>query len=146
MFLFGYTYLDLVSNPPTTTRQKVLSELDVTGYLYSSPYMNDQIAEFHDDILKVIWSMPTDETSAQAYQNLIRHTLTFPNVTPFAWLAKGPLGDLLTKPITERLEKNLGAGSIRTNTTVTSVTLKTDGGSLTSSWNSRVARRPSGTR
>ena len=95
MFLFGYTYLDLVSVPRLGKHLKVLNELDVTGYLYSRPFVDNEIADFHDDILKVIWSMPTNQTSAKAYQTLIRHTLTFPNETPFAWLMKRPLSMLM---------------------------------------------------
>jgi hypothetical protein len=104
MFLFGYTYLDLVSVPRAGKQLKVMDELDVTGYLASRPYMNNKIAELHDDILKIIWSMPSDSTSAQAYQDLIRHTLTFPNETPFAWLVKGPAEKKLMGPIKNALE------------------------------------------
>jgi uncharacterized protein with NAD-binding domain and iron-sulfur cluster len=124
MFLFGYTYLDMVSTPQPRRPQKVLNELDVTGYLYSRPYMNNAIAEFHDDILKVIWSMPSDQTSAQAYQNLIRHTLTFPNETPFAWLARGPLGDILMEPIAGALKRALAdGGALMLGTEVTGLAL-----------------------
>jgi uncharacterized protein with NAD-binding domain and iron-sulfur cluster len=119
MFLFGYTYLDLVSVPRFRKPLKVLDELDVTGYLYSRPFVDNKIAEFHDDILKVIWSMPTNQTSAKAYQSLIRHTLTFPNETPFAWLINRPLNMLMEEIACwlktrkgvngERIEVKLGA-------------------------------------
>jgi predicted NAD/FAD-binding protein len=99
MFLFGYTYLDLVSTPRREQKLPVLEELDVTGYLYSRPFMNENVAEMHDAILKVIWSMPSEDTSAKAYQDLVRHTLTFPKETPFAWLLKGSINDMIMRPI-----------------------------------------------
>jgi uncharacterized protein with NAD-binding domain and iron-sulfur cluster len=112
MFLFGYTYIDLVSVPRLRKPLKVLNELDVTGYLYSRPFVDNEIADFHDDILKVIWSMPTNQTSAKAYQSLIRHTLTFPNETPFAWLMNRP-ASMLMDEITDRLSKREGKNGER---------------------------------
>jgi predicted NAD/FAD-binding protein len=106
MFLFGYSFLDLISVPRLRT-SKVLSELDVTGYLYSRPFVDNEIADLHDDILKLIWSMPTNQTSASAYQALMRHTQTFPNETPFAWQMNRPAGMLMDE-ITKQLKGQKG--------------------------------------
>jgi hypothetical protein len=124
MFLFGYTYLDLISAPlpPREKHLKILDRLDVTGYLYSRPFMNEQIAELHDDILNVIWSMPSDTTSAQAYRDLLRYTLTFPRETPFAWLAKGPMYETVIKPITQKLSAALGK-ELKLNTEITGISI-----------------------
>jgi predicted NAD/FAD-binding protein len=130
MFLFGYSYLDLVSVPSTAKRtSKLLADLDVTGYLYSRPFMNNEIAEFHDDILKVIWSMPSDDTSAKAYQKLLRHTLTFPKETPFAWLIRGPLNETLIDKMQAALERGVDGQRkvrIRTKTEVVAIALDED--------------------
>lgn len=142
MFLFGYTYLDLVSVPATNTRtSKLLGDLDVTGYLYSRPFMNNEIAEFHDDILKVIWSMPSDMTSARAYQKLIKHTLTFPRETPFAWLINGPLGDTLMQKIEGKLEKAVGkyGGELSKGTEVLGVRLSADDTSVNITFNKKAS-------
>jgi len=122
MFLFGYSYVDLVSMPIESRRSKVLNDLDVTGYLYSRPYMNDAVAGLHDDLLKVIWSTPSDQTAAKAYQKLLRHTLTFPNETPFAWLLKGPLQDKLMRRVKEKLGGALGS-SLKLSTQVVGLEL-----------------------
>lgn len=124
-FLFGYTYLDLVTSPATSARtSKVLNDLDVAGFLYSRPYMSNDIAVFHDDILKLIWSMPSDSTSAKAYRKLIRHTLTFPRETPFAWFLKGPLKATLLDTIERKLREKLsGRGKLETSSEVVSVVL-----------------------
>lgn len=130
MLLFGYSYLDLISAPTEAKRSKTLSELDVTGYLHSRPYMNDAVAGFHDDTLKVIWSVPSEQTSAIAYQKLLRHTLTFPKGTPFAWLLNGPLHERLMGPIEEKLRLALGGG-LKLNTEVTSLDLAPNNGCAT---------------
>jgi len=124
-FLFGYTYLDLVSAQATSERHaKLLTDLDVTGFLYSRPYMNNEIADFHDDIIRIIWSMPSDYVSARAYQKLIKHTLTFPRETPFAWLLKGPIQRLISE-VESALHKVSANNSIdiRKSTEVQSVAL-----------------------
>jgi len=134
MFMFGYTYLDLAAVPKEYKPSKVLNELDVTGYLCSRPYMNNNIAKFHDDILKVIWSMPSDQTSAQAYRNLIRHTITFPNEIPFAWFIGGPIKTQLMDKITDRLDYTFAqagtASELKLSTEVTAVEIveETPGG------------------
>lgn len=108
MLLYGYSFLDLVSIPSETSRSKLLNELDVNGHLYSRPYMNNSVADLHDDTLKVIWSVPSEQTSAVAYQKMLRHSMTFPKGAPFAWFLKGPLHDKLMKPIEQRLGVALG--------------------------------------
>lgn len=120
MLLFAQATLDLVGTPAESKRSKMLNDLDLTGYLYARPYMNDEIAGFQDDILKIIWSMPSDQTSAIAYQKLVRHTMTFPAGTPFAWLLKGPLQQALMAPIRRKLEAALPetGGELRLNTEV----------------------------
>jgi uncharacterized protein with NAD-binding domain and iron-sulfur cluster len=134
MFLFAYTYLDLVS-VPRRSPLKVLDRLDVTGYLYSRPFMNESIAGLHDAILKVIWSMPSNETSAHAYQDLLRHTMTFPHETPFAWLVKGPAGKKLIEPITKKLTqafaKTKGQSAVLPGTEVTELDIDDESGLLT---------------
>lgn len=124
--LFGYTYLDMVSAQTTSERQsKLLTDLDVTGFLYSRPYMNNEIADFHDDILRIIWSVPSDSVSLKAYRKLIKHTLTFPLDTPFAWLSKGPLKTKLLDKIEAELKARISkkGGKIRKGWKVTSVAL-----------------------
>lgn len=108
MLLYGYSFLDLVSIPSETSRSKLLNELDVNGHLYSRPYMNNAVADLHDDTLKVIWSVPSEQTSAVAYQKMLRHSMTFPKGAPFAWFLKGPLHDKLMQPIEDRLSVALG--------------------------------------
>lgn len=128
MMLFGQTFMDLVAVPSESKRSKMLNDLDVTGYLYSRPYMNDQIAGLHDDILKVIWSLPSDQTSAVAYQKLVRHTMTFPNATPFAWLLKGPLQQMLMDPIEAKLGPALAktGGELRLGTEIGKIWLQAE--------------------
>lgn len=125
MFIFGSTYLDLAGMPVTPKTDLVLSQLDVAGFLATRPYTNNDIARFHDDILKVIWSMPANQTSAQAYRNLLRHTMTFPKKAPFSWFLNGPASPSLMSDIESRLKSSLqsNGGGLCLNTKVTGIEL-----------------------
>lgn len=122
MFLVGYSMLDLVTQ--AFDQSELLSGLSVNGFLYSRPYASERCAELHDFILMEIWSIHGDRTSAASYKDFIKHTFALARPTPFAWMLKGSLQELLIAPL-ERKLRALGC-AIRTGTKVKAVQV-TDG-------------------
>ena len=122
MFLMGYSMVDLAGYPFNREGFNQLDKLSVNGFLYSQSTTTEDVAELENYILQVIWSIQSEHTSAVTYQDFIRHTLTFPNGAPFAWMLKDSLQTGLIAPI-EALLKRLGA-TIRTSTEVTAVRLQ----------------------
>ncbi len=124
MFLMGYSMLDLAGYPFNREGYAQLDKLSVNGFLYSQSTTTEQIAEMENYILQVIWSIQSEHTSAETYQDFLRHTLSFPNGAPFAHMLKGSLQDGLIAPIQQLLER-LGT-TIKLETSVTSVRLEGD--------------------
>jgi predicted NAD/FAD-dependent oxidoreductase len=98
MFLLGFSMLDLASSPFQLAGAEQLMKLDVNGFIYSRGYATERIAQLHNYMLMLIWSIQSDVTAAASYQDFIRHTLTFPDAQPFAWLMKGSLAELIIAP------------------------------------------------
>lgn len=117
MFLVGYSMLDLVAQK--FDQSELLSGLSVNGFLYSRPYASERCAELHDFILMEIWSIHGDRTSAASYKDFIKHTIALGRSTPFAWMLKGSLQELLIAPL-ERKLRALGC-EIQTGTKVKAV-------------------------
>ncbi len=124
MLLTGYTSLDIAGYPMGREGFNQLDKLDVNGFLYSTGYATEDVAQMVNYMLQVIWSIQSERTAAVTYQDFIRHTLTFPNDAPFAHMLKGSLNDKIIAPI-EALLKRHGA-QINCNTEVTSVRLVDD--------------------
>ena len=127
LFLFAFLTLDLASQPPDPTDTDMLCQLDVNGFFYSRGYSTDAIAALQDYIISVIWSVPSNMTSAKVYKQFIKHQLSSlgPNV-PYAWMLKGSLQEKIIAPIEQRL-RDSGACEIRTNVKVRSVEVMSDG-------------------
>lgn len=121
MFLMGYSMVDLAGYPFNREGYSQLDKLSVNGFLYSQSTSTEDVASLQNYILQVIWSIQSEHTSAVTYQDFIRHTLTFPNGAPFAWMLKDSLQTGLIAPI-EALLGKLGA-AIHTGTTVEAVRL-----------------------
>lgn len=121
-FLFAFLNLDLAAQPPDPTDTDMLCQLDVNGYFYSRGYSTDAIAALQDYVITVIWSIPSDMTSAKVYKRFIKHQLSSlgPN-TPYAWMLKGSLQERVIGPLERKLtEPELGC-EILTGTSVRSV-------------------------
>ena len=121
MLLTGYTSLDLAGYPIGREGFNQLDKLDVNGFLYSGGYATEDVAQMVNYMLQVIWSIQSERTAAVTYQDFVRHTLTFPNDAPFAYMLKGSLNDKIIAPIKELLESE--GADIHTATQVTSVRL-----------------------
>lgn len=103
MFLWGYATLDLATQ--RFERGRLLSEYSVTGFLHSRPYATERCAELLDLALMEVWSIHSDLTSASAYSDFLKRSMTFPHSTPFAWVLKGNLEENLIAPIQHELQK-----------------------------------------
>jgi len=125
-FLFTFLNLDLTAQPPDPNDTDMLCQLDVNGFFYSRNYSNDAIAALQDFIISVIWSIPSDMTSAKVYKQFIKHQLSSlgPN-TPYSWMLKGSIQERIVAPL-EALLRTLGC-SIETGVTVRSVEILPDG-------------------
>lgn len=121
MFLMGYSMVDLAGYPFNREGYSQLDKLSVNGFLYSQSTSTEDVAELENYILQVIWSIQSEHTSAVTYQDFIRHTLTFPNGAPFAWMLRDSLQTGLIAPI-KALLTTLGA-KIETGATVDAVRL-----------------------
>jgi hypothetical protein len=117
MFLLGFAFLDLASQPFDST--KILERQTVNGFLYSRRYATEGCADLLDLILMEIWSIPSDDTSAAAYKDFVRPGLRFSSGMPFAWLLRGSLQEMLIEPWHEKLIK--ARCKIETGVKVTSV-------------------------
>lgn len=124
MLLTGYSTLDISGYPVEREGFNQLDKLDVNGLLYSTGYVTEDVATMQNYMLQVIWSIQSERTAAATYQDFLRHTLTFPDGAPFAYMLKGSLNDKLIEPIRQLIER-LG-GVIHTQTEVTSVRLEAD--------------------
>lgn len=119
MLLTGYTSLDIAGYPMGREGASQLDKLDVNGFLYSTGYATEDVAQMVNYMLQVIWSIQSERTAAVTYQDFVRHTLTFPNDAPFAHMLKGSLNDKIIEPIRQLL---IGTGAaIHCDTEVTSV-------------------------
>ena len=121
-FLFAFLNLDLAAQPPDPTDTDMLSQLDVNGYFYSRGYSTDAIAALQDYVITVIWSIPSDMTSAKVYKKFIKHQLSSlgPN-TPYAWMLKGSLQERVISPLERKLTDPALGCEILTGTSVRSV-------------------------
>lgn len=122
MFLMGYSMVDLAGYPFNREGYNQLDKLSVNGFLYSQSTSTEDVAELENYIMQVIWSIQSEHTSAVTYQDFIRHTLTFPDGAPFAWMLKDSLQTGLIGPI-EALLGKLGA-TIVTGATIEAVRLE----------------------
>ena len=121
-FLFAFLNLDLAAQPPDPTDTDMLSQLDVNGYFYSRGYSTDAIAALQDYVITVIWSIPSDMTSAKVYKKFIKHQLSSlgPN-TPYAWMLRGSLQERVIGPLERKLTDPALGCEILTGTSVRSV-------------------------
>jgi hypothetical protein len=103
-FLFAFLNLDLAAQPPDPNNTDMLSRLDVNGYFYSRAYSTEATAALQDYTISVIWSIPSDMTSAKVYKKFIKHQLSSfgPNV-PYAWMLKGSLQEKIIGPLERKL-------------------------------------------
>ncbi|MBR0874960.1 FAD-dependent oxidoreductase [Bradyrhizobium tropiciagri] len=120
MFLVGFTMLDLASQP--FHRSVTLEQQTVNGFLYSRPYATQDCADLHNTILNEIWSISSNDTSAAAYKDFVRHSLGS-KAPPFAWLLRGSLEEMLIAPWRERLGPNC---HIKSGVNVTALEIGSD--------------------
>ena len=122
MFLLGFAFLDLASQPFDAS--KILDRQTVDGFLYSRRYATEAAAGLLDLILMEIWSIPSDDTSAAAYKDFVRPGLRFSSGMPFAWLLRGSLEEMLIRPWVRTL---VSAGcEIKTEADVIEINLRPD--------------------
>lgn len=103
-FLFAFLNLDLAAQPPDPNNTDMLSALDVNGYFYSRAYSTEATAALQNYTISVIWSIPSDMTSAKVYKKFVKHQLSSfgPNV-PYAWMLKGSLQEKIIGPLERKL-------------------------------------------
>ena len=123
MFLVGYTFLDLVSQP---FNKSVLEQQSLNGFLYSRPYATQDSADLHNTILTEIWCSSSSDTAAAAYKDFIRHSLGSSGL-PFAWLLRGSLEQRLIGPWRKKLEEYKKNCQIKTSTAITAVEIEDEG-------------------
>jgi len=119
MFLLGFSMLDLASHPFNRSGLNQLDMLDVNGFIYSRGYATEAVAELQNYMLMLIWSIRSAQTAAASYQDFIKHTLTYPDGAPFAWMLKGSLKERILDPFEQKLRAQ--QCTIRTSTEVTSI-------------------------
>lgn len=107
MFLLGFSMLDLVAHPFNRLGLDQLDMLDVNGFIYSRGYATEPVAKLQNYILMLIWSIKSSQTAAASYQDFIKHTFSYPDGAPFAWMLKGSLAEKVVAPMAEKL-KDLG--------------------------------------
>ena len=119
MFLLGFSMLDLAAHPFNRSGLDQLDMLDVNGFIYSRGYATEDVAKLQNYMLMLIWSIRSAQTAAASYQDFIKHTLTYPNGAPFAWMLKGSLAERILKPLEAKLRAQ--GCTIFENTEVTSI-------------------------
>ncbi|WP_271438262.1 FAD-dependent oxidoreductase [Pontixanthobacter luteolus] len=124
MFLMGYSMVDLAGYPFDREGMAQLEKQSVNGFLYSTSYATEEVAELENYMLEVIWSINSERTSAASYQDFIRHTLSFPNGAPFAFMLKNDLNTGLVQPIADLIAQM--KGTVKTSTEVIAVRLVDD--------------------
>jgi predicted NAD/FAD-dependent oxidoreductase len=120
MFLVGFTLLDLAAQP--FHRSNLLEQQTVNGFLYSRPYTTPDCADLHNTILNEIWCISSNDTSAAAYKDFVKHVFGSRGL-PFAWLLRGSLEEMLIKPLHERLKSDC---DIKTSVGVIAVEVRDD--------------------
>lgn len=120
MFLVGFTMIDLASQ--TFRRSITLEQQTVNGFLYSRPYATQDCADLQNTILNEIWSISSNDTSAAAYRDFIKHSLGSRGL-PFAWLLRGSLEEMLIAPWREHLGPNC---SVKSGVSVTGIEIGDD--------------------
>jgi protoporphyrinogen oxidase len=98
IWLYLYSMVDLLAHRFTWRGRLGQS---VNGFLRGRPTVTQPVAEMHDAIVMLIWSIHAGGTSAGSYQNFYRHT--FGNVDPLLWLLKGSLHEKVVAPLERRL-------------------------------------------
>jgi predicted NAD/FAD-dependent oxidoreductase len=121
MFLVGFALLDLASQP--FHREIVLEQQTVNGFLYSRPYATRDCADLHNTILNEIWSISSNDTSASAYKDFIKHVFGSRGL-PFAWLLRGSLQEMLIEPWHASLKED--HCNIRSSVEVTAIEVGDD--------------------
>nr|WP_310522257.1 FAD-dependent oxidoreductase [Polymorphobacter sp.] len=121
MFLLGFSMLDLAAHPFNRSGLDQLDKLDVNGFIYSRGYATEPVAKMENYTLMLVWSIQSERTAAVSYQDFIKHTLTYPDHSPFAWMLKGSLAVRIIAPLEAKL-RALGC-EIRHSTRVESLRL-----------------------
>jgi len=116
MYLWSYSMLDMAAHPFHT---RGLMEESVNGFVRSRPCATERVAELHEFIIMVIWSVHAMDTSASSYRNFLIHA--FGKLSPLLWLLKGNLQQKLIGPLEQKLSE-LGC-EIHKQTRVTRVVL-----------------------
>lgn len=101
MFLFAYSSLDLAIHQFDTS--KLLDRYSVNGFLRSQPYITERAAFITDSLLMEVWSIHSENTSAESYRDFLRAGLRFSGGSPFMWLLRGPSEEMLIGPLAQRL-------------------------------------------
>lgn len=119
MVILMFSMLDVAAYPFGRDVTDNLDRIDVNGFLYSRPYVTEPVANLHNYILTLVWSMNSDVTAAKTYQDFLRHFSSFPNAQPLAWLLRGSLRTRIIDPLAARL-RSLGC-TLHTATPVTAL-------------------------
>jgi len=85
MFLWGYSLIDLISQP--FHQSELLSRNSVNGFMSSRFYATSRSAALHQEVLTKAFAVPSYLTSASSYKNFIKYGVRHPD--PFLWVLKG---------------------------------------------------------
>ncbi|MGA9858618.1 MAG: FAD-dependent oxidoreductase, partial [Solirubrobacteraceae bacterium] len=116
MYVFGYASVDLLAETLNPTMS--LSDVSVTGFLQSRPYMTERAADAYDSFITRVWGIPSYLTSADDFRQYLKYSLADP--TPAFRLPRGPAQREVIEPLTAALER-AGVRIVR-RVQVTSVT------------------------
>ena len=119
MVLFGYSYLDLLTDKRLDReelREEFLNRVSVNGYMRSLDYASDMTGLLHQDLLLKVFASPSYEVSARTYQTYLKFTaaMRYPHHPPFRAL-KGNCQRLFWNRFEDRLENTARRTGIACN-------------------------------
>jgi hypothetical protein len=95
MVVFGYSSIDLLAERLRPT--VALDQLSVSAFLHSRPYMTDRAAEAYDSFITMVWSLPSNLTSASDFHTYLGNCVADP--TPAFWLPRGSAKERVIDPL-----------------------------------------------
>jgi uncharacterized protein with NAD-binding domain and iron-sulfur cluster len=101
MYLFLYSYVDLLA--ANLDRRHYRELVSTNGFLYSRPYVTDQCARMHDNLLLKAFGVPSFEESAQSYRKFIGLHAVDPS--PMFYVMKGDVHNNFWTPLCRKLKE-----------------------------------------
>ncbi|HET8979913.1 MAG TPA: FAD-dependent oxidoreductase [Solirubrobacteraceae bacterium] len=101
MYVFGYASLDLLAERLVRTMR--LSDVSVSAFLNSRPYMTKRAAAAYDTFITRVWGIPSYLTAADDFRQYLSFAMADP--TPAFWLPRGSAQREVIAPLTRALEE-----------------------------------------